>query len=232
MRKPGVPDEEQAKKITNQLIEIQAVKREIKSIEEKIPKIETQIESAEKNIGRFGRPVLGGGDVTTGNIARAIESDLGLTFKETLEDLGASAAREDSFKRVATESASDEYFQRTGRSFRHHKNADEAIRFLNSNAVFFGLTKSTEASSFGLQHEELISRYKTNKPEEFLVEGRTHQANRLETFNVRADRNYITNKVREIRSGGKGKVNLNLATRSELLGVKGFDESIVDEKKT
>lgn len=209
---------------------IQSKKQGIERMQKQIPQIEEQIRLAKENEPRFKRPVLGGGDISDGTVRRALDAEHGKVFRETLEDFGAQVARQDNLERIAGESAADTAYENTGREFRHFKNSNEAADFINNLGKYYGFETNRSLSTGMFNNEYLQNLYESGSRDKPISKsGKTHQLTRLERLNPSISRDYVSSKIKEIRSGGAGIVNVNLATKEELMQIKGIGEKTANE---
>jgi hypothetical protein len=208
-------EDEEASKLLKEAFEAD---EKMKANEIKIKEINKQITAAEANVEAYGRPVLGGGDVSEGNVRRSLERE----FRETIEDLGAHTARLEGLPR-----------DRSG--FRHFNNKKEATEFINNMGHFFGFNSSGGDPATGLSNEYLSRKYsgkmrvdpETGKKiaplEELLLPDKKGRRR------INMNREKLSQKVKQIRSGGEQFVNLNLATKKELMSIEGIGSSYADE---
>tara|TARA_B100001059_G_scaffold51643_1_gene45265 strand:- start:1494 stop:8756 length:7263 start_codon:yes stop_codon:yes gene_type:complete len=114
---------EDSKTPTSAQNKLKRQKKKLKKVQKKLEGVRSQISYDVSNEKWYGRPVLGGEDVSNKNVERAIST----IFSESLEDVG--------------------YALRTGRSFedvqlRHFQgNAQQGKEFLNQMGSFFGFEK-------------------------------------------------------------------------------------------
>jgi|13_taG_2_1085334.scaffolds.fasta_scaffold00011_110 hypothetical protein len=205
--------------------ELKGLNEEAKIIDNKIHKINEQITAADKNKDVYGRAVLGGGDVSEGNIRRSLERE----FTETIEDVGAYGRSVDEGRLTS--------------SFRHFENKKEAIGFINEMGPFFGFNADNKTHLRSLEgfENEFLARKFSGKNVPLLDEYGNQTGSKLNPLEelaqpdnkgrskINMNREQISQRIKEVRSGGASVVNLNLATKEELMQLKGVGPAVSEE---
>jgi hypothetical protein len=186
--------------------ELEVLNKLMKKQEKQLNDVRGQLAKDEFNVDYYGRKILGGDDVSLGNVQKSVEE----IYEETLHDLGKDFAGERKEKTTMAPGPTGRkikvplkvdgviQYEKDYR-YRYFENRDEASHFLNRMGSFFGLNAegfTSQRSTYQVtQFDKINDALGETFEKEGSANGKTYRANEVERLNT--------------RMGGEGKEKFN-----------------------